>query len=123
MKTRTTFAISALALALAIPALTTTKVQAQQPGPPPPGYQQGPGGWDAPPAEFREFQRQGFHDGVEGARKDFDNHRPPNVDNRDEYRHPHVPHDMRMDYRDGFRRGYEMAMNHLKGEHHEDHPY
>ena len=82
-------------------------------GPPPPGYGQSQGGWDAPPAEFREFQRKGFHDGVEGARKDFDNHRPPNVDNREEYRHPDVPHDMRHDYRDGFRRGYDSAMHHL----------
>ncbi len=25
--------------------------------------------WDKPPQEFREIQRQCFHDGVEGARK------------------------------------------------------
>jgi len=123
MKTRTTLAVSALALALGIPGFASTNAFAQQPGPPPAGYQQGPGGWDAPPPEFREFQRQGFHDGVEGARKDRDNHRPPNVDNRDEYRHPHVPHDMRHDYREGFRRGYDMAMHHMMDEHHEDHPY
>ncbi len=48
------------------------------------------GGWDAPPAEFRDIQRQGFHDGIEGARKDFDHHRAPNVNGREEYRHPHV---------------------------------
>ncbi len=62
--------------------------------------------WDAPPAEFREAQRQGFHDGIEGARKDFENHRPPNVENREDYRHPHVAHFLREDYRDGFRAGY-----------------
>ena len=73
------------------------------------------GGWDAPPPEFREVQRKGFHDGIEGARKDFDNHRPPNVNNRDEYRHPHVDASMRDDYRDGFRRGYDVAMQHLSG--------
>jgi hypothetical protein len=77
------------------------------------GYQEG--GWDAPPPEFREVQRKGFHDGIEGARKDFDNHRPPNVNNRDEYRHPHVDASMRDDYREGFRRGYEVAMQHLAG--------
>src|ERR1700739_3746955 len=70
-------AVPVLALALG----TTGLVMAQPYGvpqePPPPGY--GPGGWDAPPPEFRDIQRQGFHDGVEGARKDFDNHRPPNV--------------------------------------------
>ena len=73
--------------------------------------------WDAPPSEFREAQRQGFHDGIEGARKDFENHRPPNVENREEYRHPHVAHDLREDYRDGFRAGYDRAMSHLNSLH------
>jgi hypothetical protein len=77
------------------------------------GYVQEPDGWDRPPAEFREIQRQGFHDGIEGARKDFDNHRAPNVNNRDEYRHPHVSPSAREDYREGFRHGYEVATNHL----------
>lgn len=71
--------------------------------------------WDAPPAEFRDIQRQGFHDGIEGARKDFDHHRPPNVNGRDEYRHPHVDKSARDDYREGFRRGYDVAMQHLQG--------
>lgn len=73
--------------------------------------------WDAPPAEFREAQRKGFHDGVEGARKDFDNHREPNVENREEFRHPHVPRDEREDYREGFRQGYDRAMSHLNSIH------
>jgi hypothetical protein len=73
------------------------------------------GGWDAPPAEFREVQRHGFHDGIEGARKDFDHHRPPNVNGREEYRHPHVDASARDDYREGFRRGYDVAMQHLAG--------
>jgi hypothetical protein len=69
--------------------------------------------WDTPPQAFRDIQRQGFHDGIEGARKDYDNHRRPDVKNRDEYRHPHVPDSARADYRDGFRRGYEVAMDHM----------
>jgi hypothetical protein len=73
--------------------------------------------WDAPPSEFRDAQRQGFHDGIEGARRDFDNHRPPNPENRDEFRHPHVARDLREDYRDGFRRGYERAMSHMNSNH------
>ena len=44
--------------------------------------------WEGVPPEFRAAQQRGFHDGVEGARKDFANHRPPNVNNRDEFRHP-----------------------------------
>jgi len=70
------------------------------------------GGWDQPHGEFREVQRKGFHDGLEGARKDFDNHRRPNVENRDEYRHPDVPRDDRRDYREAFRRGYEAGVSH-----------
>jgi hypothetical protein len=74
--------------------------------------------WDSPPQEFRDIQRQGFHDGIEGARKDYDNHRRPDVNNRDEFRHPHVPDSAKADYRDGFRRGYEVSMDHMmKGTH------
>jgi hypothetical protein len=69
--------------------------------------------WEMPPQEFRDIQRQGFHDGIEGARKDYDNHRRPDVNNRDEYRHPHVSASAQADYRQGFRRGYEVAMDHL----------
>jgi hypothetical protein len=85
----------------------------QGPPPPPPGYQ---GGWDAPPPEFQdEARRNGFHDGIEGARKDYENHRAPNVNNRDEFRHPHVPRNLRHDYREGFRRGYDSAVQHFMG--------
>jgi len=76
-------------------------------------YTQDQPGWDAPPAEFRDVQRQGFHDGIEGARQDFDHHRMPDVNNRKEYRHPHVDHAVREDYREGFRRGYDVAMHHM----------
>jgi len=102
------FAIPLLAISLAAPGL----VIAQSYAPPAPGYGRA-GGWDAPPQEFKDIQRQGYHDGIEGARKDYDNHRRPDVNNRDEYRHPHVPSSARSDYRDGFRRGYDTAMEHL----------
>ncbi len=85
------------------------------PPPPPPGPYQG-GGWDAPPAEFRAAQQRGFQDGVEGARKDFQNHREPNVNNRDEYRHPNfIPGPDRRDYKYGFRQGYDIAVHHMYG--------
>jgi hypothetical protein len=114
--TRNGFAISALAIALAAPAFATAQPYAS------PAEQYGQDrdhdhSWDTPPQEFHDIQRQGFHDGVEGARKDFDNHRRADVNNRDEYRHPHVPASARGDYRDGFRRGYETAMDHLMGSH------
>ncbi len=107
--------VSALALAMAASNPLLAQYGSPQGPPPPPGYAQGPGGWDAPPQEFRDIQRQGFHDGIEGARRDFDNHRRPNVNNREEFRHPHVPPSARQDYRDGFRRGYDVAMSHLLG--------
>lgn len=72
--------------------------------------------WYAPPGELNEIQRRGFVDGVEGARKDFGNHRRPDVNNRDEYRHPHLPERDREAYRVGFERGYRVGVRHLYGE-------
>jgi hypothetical protein len=87
-------------------------------GPPQYGPPQGPPpqGWEAPPSQFAQAWQRGYADGVAGARKDFDNHRPPNVDNRDEFRNPHfiAPPD-RHDYRAGFRQGYRVAVQHIYG--------
>ena len=111
------FIIPALTIVLsASTALANAQYYGQGgPPPPPPGYGQG-GGWEQAPQEFRDAQRRGFQDGVNGARKDFDNHRPPNVRNRDEFRNPKfiAPPD-RHDYREGFRRGYEVAVQHIYG--------
>ena len=84
----------------------------QGPPPPPGAYGQG-GGWDAPPQEYNDYRRRGFQDGIEGARKDVENHRRPTPNNRDEFRHPNVPGQFRHDYRDGFRRGYDVGMRHM----------
>ncbi|HEY6491563.1 MAG: hypothetical protein WCC26_11265 [Terracidiphilus sp.] len=73
--------------------------------------------WDAPPDEFRDVQRQGFHDGIEAAHHDADHHRHADADDHDAFRHPHVPRDQRDAYREGFRRGYERAMAHFQGDH------
>lgn len=102
---------SMIAVLLSTPAAIFAQY-AQPPGPPPPGYG-GAAGWNAPPSEYNEAQRRGFHDGLEGARKDYENHRPPNVNNRDEYRHPNVPKGLREDYRTGFERGYDVGVRHL----------
>jgi len=110
--------------AIAIVLIAGTASAFAQYGPPqqgpPPGYQQGPpqgpGGWDAPPPEFREYQGRGYHDGIEGAKRDFENHRAPNPNNRDEYRHPgFIPGPFRHDYKDGFRKGYFAAVRHMEG--------
>lgn len=111
MKTRG-LTIAAMALFMAS---TTGAMVGQYYGPPPARYAQ-ESGWDQVPPEFRAAQQRGFHDGIEGAKKDFKNHRQPNVLNRDEYRDPHFisPPD-RQDYRMGFRRGYDVAVRHIYG--------
>ncbi len=89
--------------------LGTPGVLAQElPPPPPPG-------WGVPPPEYQEVARMGFLDGIEGARRDYQNHRAPDVNNRDEFRHPHVPWRDRDDYRRGFERGYRVGVEHLYG--------
>ncbi|WP_218623933.1 hypothetical protein [Granulicella sp. dw_53] len=105
-----------LAVGLMAGAVSVQAQYASPQGPPPGNYQGGPGGgWDAPPREFRDVQQRGFRDGIEGARRDFENHRPPNVNNRDEFRHPPVGGSLRRDYKDGFRRGYDVGVRHLMG--------
>jgi hypothetical protein len=112
---RNQLAVSALALALS----TSGFAVAQPFAAPAPAFQyqdhdhDRDRDWNLPPQEFRDIQRQGYHDGIEGARKDYDNHRRPDVNNRDEYRHPHVPESARADYREGFRRGYDTAWDHM----------
>jgi hypothetical protein len=113
------FASTLLALSLGTTNFTIAKAQEA----PRPEYSHEQGGWDAPPQEFRDIQRQGYHDGIEGARKDFDNHRRPDVNNREEFRHPHVAESAREDYREGFRRGYEKGMDHLMNVHDNDHDH
>ena len=79
-----------------------------------PGRPQGPGGWDQPPANFRQdVQRQGWRDGMDGARKDAENHRRPNVSNRDEYRNYRGP--ARRAYLSAFQRGYNAFWSHQGG--------
>lgn len=102
-------AVATLALSLGAPILLTAQ-NWQDPNHP----DHDRGGWDAPPPEFRDIQRQGFHDGLEAAHNDFDNHYPPNIEQRREFRHPPVPFQFRDDYRDGFRRGYNMAFSHYR---------
>jgi ribosome modulation factor len=101
------FAFSALALLVGAlgPGLTAASAQ-------PGGYYQDR---DDAPREWNQIQRQGFHDGMEGAHRDYDNHRNPNPENRDEFRNPNLPPDQARLYREGFRRGYNVAASRLWG--------
>ena len=83
-------------------------------------------GWDSAPRGYSDIQLRGFRDGIDGAQKDYGNHRNPNPNNRENYKHPHdVPHDLDRDYRNSFREGYQRAWDHLTGhmdrDHHVDH--
>jgi hypothetical protein len=82
---------------------------------PPPDHDRGP--WDAPPADFRDTQRRGFHDGIEAARRDIAEQRPSNVERKREFREPPVPPEARDEYREGFHRGYDMAFAHSRDDH------
>ena len=120
-------AATILALGMLAGAVPSFAQQGGYYGPPPQqqGYPQGgygqpqgppPQPWEGVPQEFRAAQQRGFHDGVEGAKRDYENHRPPNVNNRDEFRHPSfIPGPDRRDYRYGFRRGYDTAVSHIYG--------
>lgn len=78
-------------------------------------YGYGRQAWDTPPPQLRGVERQGFMDGIRGARKDAENHRRFDVNNRDEYRHPHYRGREREAYRHGFREGYRVAVEHMTG--------
>lgn len=110
------YAVSALAVSLAVPfGMSAVRANAA----PAPGlYQDRP--WDQPPGEFRDVQRQGFHDGIDAAHHDIDEHRHRDADHHERFKNPPVDrhdHDLVRDYRDGFRRGYDTAWQHFE-EHH-----
>lgn len=105
---------SAMFLLLSSPAAMHAQYAPQQG--PPPGYGEHGSAWNAP-SEFNDAQRRGYQDGIEGARKDYENHRQANVNNRDEYRHPNVAKGLRHDYREGFQRGYDEGVRHMMGDH------
>jgi len=100
----------------AVLSLSALRLQASTPGTQQQGYYDQDRDWQRAPDAWNEVQRRGYQDGIEGARKDISNHRQPNVDNRDEFRHPeNVPPPMWDAYRDAFRRGYETGVSHLMG--------
>jgi hypothetical protein len=111
----------AILIGLGLTTIGVAGAKAQE-GAPPPGYYNQP--WTQSPGDYRsDIARRGFHDGIEGARRDFENHRPPNVNNRDEFRHPDVPHDARHEYREAFRRGYQEGVEHMMNGGRRDHDY
>jgi hypothetical protein len=101
----------AILIGLGLTTIGVAGAKAQETAPPPGFYNQP---WTQAPSTYQdEIARRGFHDGIEGARRDFQNHRPPNVENRDEYRHPPVSGSARHHYRDAFQRGYEVGVQRI----------
>ena len=116
--TKTWFAVSALAVSLgATSGGLAARAYAAPASPAPAAYQEGR--WDEPPSEYRDAQRQGFHDGVEAARHDFETRSHKDADDHERYRHPRVERELRDDYRSGFKEGYSRAMHHMKEERHD----
>lgn len=69
--------------------------------------------WNQPPAEFKEMQRKGFHDGVQAAIKDYDKHRDADLERHKDFVRPKVDKSYVPDYRDGYKRGYNDAYKHM----------
>lgn len=67
------------------------------------------------PPRLEQVMQEGFAEGVRGAHKDAENHRSWNVNNRDEYRHPHYGGLEREAYRSSFRLGYRFAVERMTG--------
>jgi hypothetical protein len=108
MKIATGFAALALAgTMLFAPVAMTAQGYGQ------PGYGRPPGpAWDAPPNSYRQdLQRSAYRDGINGASKDQQNRRRPDVNNRDEYRNYRGP--APKTYRDAFLAGYRAYWRHV----------
>lgn len=113
--------VPALALCIAAPAAVKAKASEAQPGPKLAQYQDQDHQWDRPPDNYRsDAQRRGFHEGIEAARRDFQNGRHPDADDHDIYKHPPVEGDARHDFREGFKEGYRRGMEHMR---HSDNGY
>jgi hypothetical protein len=100
----------AVVLGLALSGGTAIAVHAQE-GPPPPGAWQP----DEPQGNWSHGWHNGFHDGAVAAQHDIESHRPPDPNRHDNFRHPDLPRDQRSDFREGFRRGYQMVYDHAHG--------
>jgi hypothetical protein len=77
--------------------------------------------WDAAPADYRDIQQRGFHEGVEAARHDYSEHRHADADDHQMYKHPPYEGAARNEFREGFREGYRRAMDHMKHDRDHDH--
>jgi hypothetical protein len=113
MNTKYSRSIAAAVVGLGMMAASGAALAQYGYAPPPYGY--APRAGDVPPHVERDFERRGYFDGVQGAQRDFQNHRVWDVNNRDEFRRPSVPWNVRGEYREGFRRGYYATVRQFEG--------
>lgn len=77
--------------------------------------------WGEPPNDYRDAQRQGFHEGMEAARRDMQNGHRRDADDHQMYKHPPVDGDeARRDFREGFKEGYRRAVEHMRNDRNDD---
>ncbi len=111
-------AIPALAVCMAAPGTIKAVAHEVQPAPSPAQYQgqyqDRDRDWDRAPDDYRDAQRQGFHEGMEAARRDYMDRRHADADDHDVYKHPPVDERDRGQFREGFKEGYRRAMDHMK---------
>ena len=107
----TMLAAAALAVGMTVSPLAVPMAQAQI------SFQLG---WQQPPQEFNDFQRQGFHAGLQAGHDDLDHGMPPDPGRHWDFRRPHVPRGARDDFRRGFQRGYQISYDH-RGDWDRDH--
>jgi hypothetical protein len=62
-----------------------------------------------PPPAFNEIGQQGYHDGIEAARRDIAAGKAPDVKRHPRFQNPPVPPPAFEDYRHGFREGYRQV--------------
>ena len=116
--------VPALAFCMAAPAAIKANASPAQPTPSAAQYQDQDRDWDRMPDTYRDAQRQGFHEGIEAARRDYMDHRHADADDHDVFKHPPVEGEARRDFREGFKEGYRRAMDHMKHDRdHDDHDH
>ena len=115
--TKTWLTISALAVTLgATSGGMAAKAYAAAPAPAAAVQYQDQGRWEEAPSEYRDAQRQGFRDGIEAARHDYESRHHRDADDHERYKHPQVEREFVSEYRSGFREGYSRAMHHMQSE-------
>jgi len=108
--------VPVLALCMASTGALQAHARAAQPGGGVSQSRDHPDRWGEAPNGYSDAQRRGFHEGTEAARRDFQEGRRLDADDHQAYRHPPVEEGQRREFRDGFREGYQRAIEHMRND-------